>query len=146
MLTGSRIVARMLVELGEPELAARDERTHAARFGQRLRLTKVSLATHGIEPLRMRRDLAQQVPRVRGKSRMTGRALDGARRQAHGVVEPAQPQAGMTQYLVVPAAPPDDSPRRKMRQKLLALVGSIQRLAWLAELRESQGREGERGG
>src|SRR2546422_11391949 len=52
--------ARALVELAETELAVGDERTHAARLGERQCLAVVGLAAVCVEPVGVSRDVAEQ--------------------------------------------------------------------------------------
>jgi hypothetical protein len=46
------------VELAEAEMAVGDERAHPARLGEHQRLAVMGLATLGIEPVGMHRDVA----------------------------------------------------------------------------------------
>ena len=59
-------LARALVEPAEAEVAMRDEWAHAARLGEGQRLLVVGLATLGVEPVEMGRDVAEQVQRMGG--------------------------------------------------------------------------------
>src|SRR5215467_13446873 len=57
-------LARACEQLAEAEVAVGDERAHAARLGERQRLTVIRLAALGIEPRRVGRDVAKQMERV----------------------------------------------------------------------------------
>ena len=52
-------LARLRVQRAEAELAVGDERTHAVRLGESQRLVVVGLATLGVEPIGMSRDVAE---------------------------------------------------------------------------------------
>ncbi len=58
------------------------------------------------------------------------------------LVELIESQSGATQRVAGLAVEPDDSPRRLAFEKMLALAKSGQRLAGVADLRESPGRAG----
>ena len=96
MLEGLVALSRSSVELAEAEVAMRDERAHAARLGERQCLAVVGLPALGIEPVGMGRDVAEEVQRVGGESRLTRRGFDRAVAQAPSVVEPAERQRGST--------------------------------------------------
>ena len=72
-------LARAPVELAEPEVAVGDERAHAAPFGERQRLLVVGRAALGIEPVGMRRDVAEQVQRM-GREESCGASRGRPRR------------------------------------------------------------------
>ena len=78
-------------ELAEAEVAAGDQRAHAAWLGEGQRLAVVGLATLGIEPVGMGCDVAKQVQRMGGKPGVTLRGFDPAVAQTLRLVEPVQP-------------------------------------------------------
>jgi hypothetical protein len=83
-------LARAPVELAEAEVAVGDERAHAARLCEGQRLAVVGLAALGVEPVRMGRDVAEQVQSVGGEPGMTWRGFKRAVGDAARFVEPAE--------------------------------------------------------
>ena len=86
MLAGLVALARAPGELAEAEVAVRDERSHAARLGERERLAVVGLAALGIEPVGMGRDVAEQVQRMGRVPGVTLRGFDRVIAQAPRLV------------------------------------------------------------
>jgi hypothetical protein len=127
-------------------MAVGDERAHAAGLGEGQRLAVVGLAALGVEPVGMGRDVAEQVQRMGRGPELTRRGFDRAVAKAPRLVEPAEQQTGATQRVVFPAETADESPRRLTLEELLAFPEPVQRLAFLAELRQDPGGGGDREG
>ena len=140
------VLAGAAVELAQAEVAVGDERTHAARFGECQRFAVVGHASFGIEPVRMGRDVAEQVQRMGREAGLALRGFNRAIAEAPRLVEPAEQQTGATHRVVGPATMGDDSPRRLTLEELLAFPDPAQRLARLAELRQRPGGGGDRPG
>jgi hypothetical protein len=139
-------LARSPVELAEAEVAMGDERSHAARLGQRQRLEVMGLAALGVEPVGMGRDVAEQVQSMGRVPGLTRGGSDCAVAQAPRLVEPAEQQCGPTQHLVGPPDAAKVSPRQMAPGELLAFAEPRQRLARLAHLRENPGGGGDGAG
>ena len=88
---------RALTKLAEAEVAVSDEWAHAARFGECKRLAEVALAALRIEPVGIRRDVAEEVLRMRHKSWLTRRKLYRTVTQAPRLVKPAEQETGPTE-------------------------------------------------
>src|SRR5258708_35501802 len=86
-----------LIELARAEVAVGDEGAHAARLGERQRLSVVGLAALGIESVGMGRDVAVQVQRMGRESGMPRGGFDRAVGQAPRLFESAELQTGATQ-------------------------------------------------
>src|SRR6185369_11151730 len=101
-------------------------RTHAAPLGERERLAIVGLGLVplGVGPIRMGRDVAEQVERVGREARVSGRIEERALGQAAGLVETAEQQRGSTQCVAGLSVEPDDSPPHLTLEELLALLES----------------------
>jgi hypothetical protein len=69
-----------------------DEGAHCTRLGEGQRLAIVGFAPLGIEPVRMGRDVAEQVQRMGGEPGVTLRGFDPAVAQASRLVEPVESQ------------------------------------------------------
>src|SRR5262249_60759852 len=70
------VLARPLVQTAEPTVAMRNERTHAARFGQRQRLAIVRFDERRVESVGMMRDVAQQMQSESREPRVMYRRRD----------------------------------------------------------------------
>ena len=68
----------------------RDERAHAARLGERQRLSVVGLAALGIEPVGMDGDVGEQVQRTGLEPGVTRRGFDRTVTQAARLNEPTE--------------------------------------------------------
>src|SRR5262249_38379920 len=139
-------LARAREELPEAEVAVGDERAHAARLGEGQRLAVVRLAALGIEPVRVGRDVSEQVERFGRVPGLTRRGLHRAVAQALRVVETAEHQRGSTQYPIERSEKADQSPRGLTLEKLLTFLQPAQALARLAELRQDPSGVGDRVG
>ena len=148
MLPSRRAFASAPGQPAEAEVAVGDERTHAAPLGERERLAIVGLGLVplGVGPIRMGRDVAEQVQRVGREARVRGRIEEGALGQATGLVEPAEQQRGPTQGVAGLSVEPDDSPPRLTLEELLALLESGHRDVDLVDLGEGPRRAGHRVG
>src|SRR5262245_54989899 len=127
-------------------MAMSDKRPHTAWLGERQRPAVVSRTGLGVEPVGMGCDLTEQMKRMGREPGVPGRACHRAIAQAPRGVELAEPQARMTQHVIVPGAPPDDTVRRMTVEELLAFADSIQSIARLSELRQRPGGEGNPSG
>ena len=77
---------------------------------------------------------------------MPWREFDRAVGQAPRLVEPAEPQSGTAQRVVVPTAIGDEASGRLTFEEWLSLAEPVQRLARFAKLRQCPGGGGDRGG
>ena len=121
-----------------------DERPHAARLGERQRLSVVDLTVLGVEPVGMGRDVGEQVQRIGSDAMARRRRCDRAFAQTLRLIEPVEQQSGTTQHVVVHQRP--DSPHGLTLEELLALPKPAQRLARLTEVRQDPGGGGYRVG
>ena len=80
-------------------MAVGNKGTHATRLSERQRLAIMSLAARGIEPVGMACNVAEEMQRMRRKTRLMRRGVDRAIAQALRLVEPAKEQASSTQRL-----------------------------------------------
>jgi len=117
-------------------VAVGDERAHAARFGECQRLAIMSLTALGIEPVRMARNLAEQVPRMSREPRLVRRGFQRPVPETPRVVETTERQRGSTQPRIEPTKIADVSTRDLTLDKLLTFPKPAQCLAGIAELRQ----------
>src|ERR1700730_1817119 len=137
---------RAPVELAEAEVAVGDERSHAARFGERQRLALVTLPALGVEPVWMGRDVAEQVQGVGSGSWARPRIFERAVAQAPRLVESAKPQSGTTHQAEGGPVEGEDPLRCVAVEELLGFPEPGQRLSRLAELCEDPGGGGDHEG
>ena len=98
------------MELPEAEVAVGDERTQAAPLGERERLPIVfpgGLVRVG--RVGLRRDVAQQVPRLSRKAAIVTGGREHSLGQSTSIIEPAQPKAGTTEERKRPREVPDET-------------------------------------
>ena len=119
------------------------ERTHAMGVSDFKRLSIMRGTGFGIKPVRMGGDVAEQVPRMSGETRLMLRRFERAITQAPGLVEPSEHQIGATHRLVAPAAMTDDSLRQLTIEKLLTLSRPAERLIGSADLSQHPGGGGD---
>src|SRR5262245_18236730 len=132
-------------QAAETEVAVRYERPHPELLGQPERVAIMRFAARGVEPVRMRSDVAEQVLRVSGKAATRRKTRDGLLAQAPRLVEPSHREAGTAQGLIAPRIEADDSGRREAIEEHLTFFEPAQHLAGLAaELRQCP--RGERDG
>jgi hypothetical protein len=132
-------LARMSVELAEPEVAMCDEWAHATGLCERQRLAVVDLTALSVEPVGVGRDVPEQVLRMGHESRLRLIGVDRPVAQVPRLVEPAKQQAGATQRVVDRAAARTGSRRIEALDELLAFPEPVQRFAGLPLLRQDPG-------
>src|SRR5262245_1126365 len=100
MLDGRLAAADTRVQRSEAEATVRDERAHAARFGEPERFAVTRLGLLGIEALRVTGDVAEQMPHVRNEVDAFPRGLEREVRHAPGLVGPSELQQGTAERMV----------------------------------------------
>ena len=133
MIAGYVASAAQLVDLAETEMAVRNERTHTARLGECQRFAVIGLATLGVEPHGVHRDVAEQMQRLGHETRLKLRRLNRTITQPPGFVDQAKKQSGTAQHAVRAATLTDDPTCRVALNQFLALAEAGQRLVGLAD-------------
>src|SRR3954468_13553087 len=110
-------------------MAMGDERAHAARFSECQRLAIMSLTALRVEPVRMGRNLAEQVQRMSRESRLARRGFQRAVPETPRVVETTERQRGSTQPQVEPSEKADEPARNVTVEKSLTFLQPPQGLA-----------------
>src|SRR5262245_32508375 len=104
----------------------------------------MSRAPLGIEPVRIGRDVAEEVQRMSRDPGLARRGFERAVAKTPCVVESAEHQPSSTQPQIAPSAKADVSTRVLTLLKLLPFPQAAQGLARLAELRQDPGGGGDR--
>src|SRR5258707_7257679 len=104
------------------------------------------LTALGIEPVRVGRNLAEQVQRMSREPRLVRRGFQRAVPETPRVVETTERQRGSTQPRIEPSEIADVSGRDLTLDKLLTFPKPAQCLARIAELRQVPGGEDDRQG
>jgi hypothetical protein len=90
-----------------------------SKLGESPRLAVVGLTARGIEPVGMRRDVAEQVPSVGREPGLRRRGFDRASAQALRLVESAEQKSRAAQRVVGRPDKADDSMRRETLEEPL---------------------------
>ena len=84
------------IQRAQAKVAVSHEGTHSPWLGERQRFTVLGLAAHGVEPVGMGRDVAEQVPRMGREAGVTRRGCECAIAQALRLVEPTEEETCAT--------------------------------------------------
>src|SRR5262245_60174906 len=120
-------------------MAMGDERTHAARLGKRQRLSVVRLACLWIKPIRVARDITEQMQGMGRKPRLRRRRLHRTVSQTVCVIWASKPETGAAQGVVGGADEDDKSLVGLTFQQLLALPDPVHRFPCFTQLRQHPG-------
>lgn len=114
------------------------------QLGEGQRLPIVGYPAFGIKPVRMGRDVAEQIERMGCETRLAMRGFDRPICQAPRLVKLVEQQTSTTYCAVGPAAMADDASRHLMFEELLSFPDPVLRLAPFADLRQGPSGGGDR--